>query len=67
MYLTLAEKHELYYESYNMVAVMFATLKNFQMDMSQLRVLNEIISEFDTVVRSIVDSQLPISHELSFP
>ncbi|KAL7734589.1 hypothetical protein ACLKA6_010897 [Drosophila palustris] len=50
VYLTLAEKHELYYESYSMVAVMFATLKNFQMDMSQLRVLNEIISEFDTVL-----------------
>jgi len=53
VYLTLLERHELYYESYEMVAVMFASLKKFQMDMSTLRVLNEIISEFDAVVSSM--------------
>jgi len=36
-----------------MVAVMFATLKNFELDLPSLRVLNEIISEFDRIVRHI--------------
>ncbi|XP_062132077.1 adenylyl cyclase X E-like isoform X1 [Drosophila sulfurigaster albostrigata] len=50
LYLTSLEKHEMYFESHKMVAVMFATLKNFEMDMSKLRFLNEIIFEFDAVL-----------------
>lgn len=36
-----------------MVAVMFASLKNFEMTLPNLRVLNEIISEFDQIVRPL--------------
>ncbi|KAL7734958.1 hypothetical protein ACLKA6_011223 [Drosophila palustris] len=50
IYLTSLAKHELYYESYEMVAVMFATLKNFELNLPSLRVLNEIISEFDRIL-----------------
>lgn len=53
VYLTSLAKHELYYESYDMVAVMFASLKNFELTLPNLRVLNEIISEFDQIVRSV--------------
>lgn len=52
MYLTSLAKHELYYEDYAMVAVMFASLHNFELDLPNLRVLNEIISEFDRIVRA---------------
>jgi len=34
-----------------MVSVMFAMLINFEMDLRTLRVLNEIIAEFDMLVR----------------
>ncbi|KRF84840.1 adenylyl cyclase X E isoform X3 [Drosophila virilis] len=51
VYLTSLAKHELYYEDYAMVAVMFASLHNFQLDLPNLRVLNEIISEFDRIGR----------------
>ncbi|ALC44268.1 ACXA [Drosophila busckii] len=51
VYLTSLAKGELYYEDYKMVAVMFATLKKFDMDLANLRVLNEIISEFDSVLK----------------
>lgn len=44
-------KHELYYEEFENVSIMFASLKNFELDLSNLRVLNEIITEFDKVVR----------------
>ncbi|TDG39039.1 hypothetical protein AWZ03_014539 [Drosophila navojoa] len=50
VYLTSLAKHELYYESYDMVAVMFASLKNFELTLPNLRVLNEIISEFDQIL-----------------
>jgi len=53
IYLTSLARHELYYEDYDMVAVMFATLINFELDLPSLRVLNEIISEFDRIVRHI--------------
>ncbi|KAH8419578.1 hypothetical protein KR222_006972, partial [Zaprionus bogoriensis] len=50
VYLTSLENHELYYENFEMVAVMFATLKNFQVDVPNLRILHEIITEFDKIL-----------------
>ncbi|KAH8405400.1 hypothetical protein KR222_011030, partial [Zaprionus bogoriensis] len=50
VYISSLAKHELYYENYKMVAIMFASLKNFAMDLSHLRVLNEIITEFDRML-----------------
>ncbi|XP_043071367.1 adenylyl cyclase X E isoform X2 [Drosophila grimshawi] len=50
VYLNALAKHEFYYENYEMVAVMFASLKNFPMDLPNLRLLNEIISEFDRIL-----------------
>lgn len=43
-------KNELYYEEYDNVAVMFASIKNYDCDSVGLRVLNEIICDFDEVV-----------------
>ncbi|EDV58757.1 adenylyl cyclase X E [Drosophila erecta] len=50
VYLNSLAKHELYYENYEMVSVMFAMLINFEMDLRSLRVLNEIIADFDTLL-----------------
>ncbi|XP_064544952.1 adenylyl cyclase X E-like isoform X1 [Drosophila montana] len=50
IYLTSLASHELYYEDYEMVAVMFASLQNFVLDLANLRVLNEIITEFDKIL-----------------
>ncbi|XP_017105287.3 adenylyl cyclase X E-like isoform X2 [Drosophila bipectinata] len=50
VYLTSLAKHELYYENYQMVSVMFAMLMNFQMDLRNLRLLNDIITEFDILL-----------------
>ncbi|KAH8413312.1 hypothetical protein KR009_009971, partial [Drosophila setifemur] len=50
VYITTLANHELYYENYSMVSVMFAMLINFQMDLPSLRVLNDIISEFDRML-----------------
>ncbi|XP_065723990.2 adenylyl cyclase X E isoform X4 [Drosophila suzukii] len=50
LYLNSVAKHELYYENYQMVSVMFAMLINFQMDLPSLRVLNDIITEFDKLL-----------------
>ncbi|XP_070133015.1 adenylyl cyclase X E-like isoform X2 [Drosophila bipectinata] len=50
VYLNSLAKHELYYENYQMVSVMFAMLMNFQMDLKNLRILNDIISEFDILL-----------------
>ncbi|EDW35177.1 GL24731 [Drosophila persimilis] len=47
VYIRNLAKHELYYEEYKMVSVMFASLTNFEMDLRHLRILNEIIREFD--------------------
>ncbi|EDW70306.1 uncharacterized protein Dvir_GJ11622, isoform A [Drosophila virilis] len=58
VYLTSLAKHELYYEDYAMVAVMFASLHNFQLDLPNLRVLNEIISEFDRILSYYRDDYL---------
>ncbi|XP_070144846.1 adenylyl cyclase X E-like isoform X2 [Drosophila kikkawai] len=43
-------QHELYYENYRMISVMFAKLMNFKMDLPSLRVLNCIITEFDILL-----------------
>lgn len=43
-------KSELYYEEYDNVAVMFASIRNFDKENVGLRVLNEIICDFDNVV-----------------
>lgn len=43
-------KNELYYEEYDNVAVMFASIKNYDIESVGLRVLNEIICDFDEVV-----------------
>ncbi|XP_016963059.1 adenylyl cyclase X E-like [Drosophila biarmipes] len=50
LYLDSLARHELYYENYEMVSVMFAMLVNFQMDLPSLRVLNDIITEFDKLL-----------------
>ncbi|EDV33233.2 uncharacterized protein Dana_GF23420 [Drosophila ananassae] len=50
VYLNSLAKHELYYENYQMVSVMFAMLMNFQMDLKNLRILNDIITEFDMLL-----------------
>ncbi|XP_030372668.1 adenylyl cyclase X E-like [Scaptodrosophila lebanonensis] len=50
VYLTSLAKGELYYENYDMVAVMFASIKDFNIDLANLRLLNEIISEFDKLL-----------------
>lgn len=50
IYISKQMKNELYYEEYDNVAVMFATIKNYDIDNVGLRVLNEIICDFDEVV-----------------
>ncbi|XP_017065346.2 adenylyl cyclase X E [Drosophila eugracilis] len=50
LYINSLAKHELYYESYKMVSVMFAMLINFPMNLPSLRVLNDIITEFDRLL-----------------
>ncbi|XP_032598459.1 adenylyl cyclase X E isoform X2 [Drosophila grimshawi] len=50
VYLTSLAKNELYHEDYKMVSVMFASLQKIQMDLPNLRILNEIICEFDQVL-----------------
>ncbi|XP_043063825.1 adenylyl cyclase X E-like [Drosophila ficusphila] len=50
VYLSSVAKHELYSENYQMVSVMFAMLTNFQMNLPSLRVLNDIITEFDRLL-----------------
>ncbi|XP_017108635.2 adenylyl cyclase X E-like isoform X1 [Drosophila bipectinata] len=50
LYLTHLEKHELYYENYSMVSVMFASLINFEVNLKTLRVLNDLITEFDKLL-----------------
>ncbi|XP_070133270.1 adenylyl cyclase X E isoform X2 [Drosophila bipectinata] len=55
MYLNSLAKHELYYENYQMVSVMFAMLMHFQMDLENLRILNEIITEFDILEYFVVE------------
>ncbi|XP_013108012.1 adenylyl cyclase X E [Stomoxys calcitrans] len=50
-YISKQVKNELYYEEYDNVAVMFATIKNYDIDNVGLRVLNEIICDFDEVLK----------------
>ncbi|XP_033235452.1 adenylyl cyclase X E-like isoform X1 [Drosophila pseudoobscura] len=56
VYLTSLAKHELYYEEYKIVSVMFATLKNFELSLRSLRLLNEIITEFDRLLHHYKDN-----------
>lgn len=42
--------NKLYYEEYSNVAVIFATILNFDIEVVGMRVLNEIICDFDEVV-----------------
>lgn len=53
-YLSTQLQNELYYEEYDNVAVMFASIKNFDTDKIGLRVLNEIICDFDDVVSPLL-------------
>ncbi|XP_041632046.1 adenylyl cyclase X E-like [Drosophila kikkawai] len=50
IYLNSLAKNELYYENYKMVSVMFAMLSNFEMNLSSLRILNEVITQFDLLL-----------------
>lgn len=50
IYMTKKMQNELYYEEYENVAVMFATIKNYDTEKVGMRVLNEIICDFDEVV-----------------
>jgi len=50
IYISKKIKNELYYEEYDNVAVMFASIRNFDTEKVGLRVLNEIICDFDDVV-----------------
>ncbi|XP_022216491.2 adenylyl cyclase X E-like [Drosophila obscura] len=58
VYLTSLANHELYYEEYKIVSVMFATLRNFEMSLRNLRLLNEIITEFDRLLLHYKDNYL---------
>lgn len=53
IYLNSLTKNELYYENYKMVSVMFAQLSNFQLDLCSLRILNEVITQFDVLVSDL--------------
>ncbi|XP_030372395.1 adenylyl cyclase X E isoform X2 [Scaptodrosophila lebanonensis] len=55
-YLSNQQQNELYYEEYDNVAVMFASIKNFDTDKIGLRVLNEIICDFDDVLNKYADN-----------
>ncbi|XP_049306723.1 adenylyl cyclase X E [Bactrocera dorsalis] len=44
--------NKLYYEEYSNVAVIFATILNFDIEVVGMRVLNEIICDFDEVLSS---------------
>ncbi|XP_043865581.1 adenylyl cyclase X E isoform X5 [Drosophila mojavensis] len=50
IYLTSVAKCELYYEDYEMVAVMFASLQNFDLTLPNLHILNDIIVHFDQIL-----------------
>uniref|UniRef100_A0A1A9X0W6 adenylate cyclase n=1 Tax=Glossina brevipalpis TaxID=37001 RepID=A0A1A9X0W6_9MUSC len=51
IYISREMKNELYYEEYDNVAVMFASIKNYDTENVGLRVLNEIICDFDDVLK----------------
>lgn len=51
IYLNLQVKDELYFEKYDKhVAVMFATVTDFNINIEALNILNQIICDFDEVV-----------------
>ncbi|XP_059613279.1 adenylyl cyclase X E-like isoform X2 [Phlebotomus argentipes] len=47
IYINLKQKDELYHEEFDDVAVMFATITNFNFQADALNILNEIIYDFD--------------------
>ncbi|KAL9911197.1 adenylyl cyclase X D isoform 3-T3 [Glossina fuscipes fuscipes] len=51
IYISREMKNELYYEEYDNVAVMFASIENYDTENVGLRVLNEIICDFDDVLK----------------
>lgn len=54
IYLNLQVKDELYYEKYDKhVAVMFATVTDFNINIEALNILNQIICDFDGVVSGV--------------
>ncbi|KAH8234023.1 hypothetical protein KR032_010957, partial [Drosophila birchii] len=50
IYLSSLSYDGIYYENYKMVSVMFAMLTNFQINMQNLRILNEVITQFDELL-----------------
>ncbi|XP_054735475.1 adenylyl cyclase X E [Anastrepha obliqua] len=50
IYMSRQMTSELYYEVYDNVAVMFATIRNYDTEQVGIRVLNEIICDFDEVL-----------------
>ncbi|XP_017481431.1 PREDICTED: adenylate cyclase type 2 isoform X4 [Rhagoletis zephyria] len=50
IYMSRQMTNELYYEEYDNVAVMFATIRNYDTEQVGIRVLNEIICDFDEVL-----------------
>ncbi|KAH8266641.1 hypothetical protein KR018_004798 [Drosophila ironensis] len=50
VYLNLLDRSELYFENYEMVSVMFAMLMNFQINLKNLSILNDIITDFDMLL-----------------
>lgn len=57
IYLNLQVKDELYFEKYDKhVAVMFATVTDFNINIEALNILNHIICDFDEVVSRTVIS-----------
>ncbi|XP_017862790.1 PREDICTED: adenylate cyclase type 2-like isoform X2 [Drosophila arizonae] len=58
VYLTSVAKCELYYEDYEMVAVMFASLQNFDLTLPNLHILNDIIVQFDQILYFYRDDNL---------
>lgn len=53
--------NELYYEEYDNVAVMFATIRNYDTEQVGIRVLNEIICDFDEVVSHFIYSCMRVN------
>ncbi|XP_067648122.1 adenylyl cyclase X E [Eurosta solidaginis] len=50
IYMSRQMTNELYYEVYDNVAVIFATIRNYDTEQVGIRVLNEIICDFDEVL-----------------
>ncbi|ALC43909.1 CG32301, partial [Drosophila busckii] len=55
LFLESRDPEELFYESFDKVAVMFASIENFEPDKTGLRVLNEYICYYDDLLNCYVD------------